>query len=125
MSTKIPTSYFDICIRLFLSGEIRNFHILAIPMFSRHSGGEIYLHADKSMNFICLNWKDTIVLISMDCERKMTGRVQVVATRFKKSAKPVLFSLWCGLHQLDLLLQELFKKLMDKEFFFLLTGIIY
>jgi hypothetical protein len=124
MSTHLSTSYLDIRIRVFKRGEIYNFHLLAIPMFSRHSAEEIFRHAVMAMDALCPAWKDLIVSISTDGERKMTGRVQGVATRFEQVSKPGFFRLWCGLHQLDICLQDFFKALMDEQFYGLLTGLI-
>ena len=124
MSTHMSTSYLDIRIRLFTGGAVHNFHLLAIPMFSRHTGEEIFLHAVKALDVICPRWRDIIISISTDGERKMTGRVQGVATRFEQVAKPGFFRLWCGLHQLDIVLQAFFKAIMNEEFYTLLTGLI-
>ena len=114
MSTHMATSYLDIRIRLLTGGTIHNYHLIAIPMFSRHTGEEIFLHAAKVLDVICPRWRD--VIISTDGERKMTGRVHGVATRFEQVAKPGFFRLWCGLHQLDIVLQAFFKAMMNDEF---------
>ena len=124
MSTHISTSYLDIRIRVFVGGKIHNLHLLAIPMFSSHTGEEIFLHAERALDVICPTWRDLIVSISTDGERKMTGRVQGVATRFERVAKPGFFRLWCGLHQLDIHLQRFFKNLLDEQFYSHLTTLI-
>lgn len=124
MSTHMSASYLDIRIRLFICGAIQNFHLLAIPMFSRHTGEQIFLHAEKALDVLCPEWRDLIVSISTDGERKMTGRIQGVATRFEQVAKPGFFRLWCGLHQLDIVLQSFFQDIMDEQFYSLLTGLI-
>ena len=124
MSTHMSTSYLDIRIRLFTGGAVHNFHLLAIPMFSRHTGEQIFLHAAKALDVICPQWRDIIMSISTDGERKMTGRVQGFATLFEQVAKPGFFRLWCGLHQLDIVLQAFYKAIMNEEFYSLLTGLI-
>ena len=124
MSTHLSTSYLDIRIRVFKRGEIYNFHLLTIPMVSCHTSKEIFRHAVMAMDALCPAWKDLIVLISTDGERKMTGRVQGVATRFEQVSKPGFFRLWCGLHQLDICLQGFFMALMDKQFYAVLTSLI-
>jgi hypothetical protein len=47
-----------------------------------------------------------------------------VATRFERVAKPVFFRIWCGMHQLDLVLQAFFYHLIDEEFYSQMTGLI-
>ena len=93
MSTHMATTYLDIRIRLFTGMAIHNFHLIAIPMFSRHAGEEIFLHAATALDVISPRWRDVIVSISTDGEWKMTGRVQGVATRFEQVAKPGFFRL--------------------------------
>ena len=111
--------------REFTGMTIHNFHLIAIQMSSRHTGEEIFLHAAKArLDVISPRWRDVIVSISTDGEWKMTGRVQGVATRFEQVAKPGFFRLWCGQHQLDLVLQAFFKAIMNKEFYSLLAGLI-
>jgi hypothetical protein len=124
MSTHMSTSYLDIRVRLFVRGAIHNLHLLAIPMFGAHTADQIFNHADTALNAICAQWRDIIVSISTDGERKMTGRVSGVATRFQRAAKPGFFRIWCGLHQLDLVLQKFFKQLIDDEFYSKLIGVI-
>ncbi len=83
-----------------------------------------HINAMKALNVICPRWRGVIISISTDGERKMTGRVQGVATRFEQVAKPCFFQRWCGLYQLDIALQAFFKAIMNKEFYSLLTGLI-
>lgn len=124
MSTHLSTSYLDVRVRLYCAGDIQNFHLLAIPMYSSHTGEQIFLCASKALDVVCPNWRNVIVSISTDGERKMTGKVQGVATRFERITKPGFFRLWCGLHQLDIALQRFFKGLMDGDFYDKLTGVI-
>ena len=83
MSTHMSTSYIDIRIRMFTCGSLQNFHLLAIPMFSSHTGEEIFSHASKALDVVCPDWRGVMISISTDGERKMTGRIQGVATRFE------------------------------------------
>lgn len=124
MSTHMATSYLDIRIRLHWKGDILNFHVLAIPMFSRHTGEQIFLHATRALEVLAPSWKNMIVSISTDGERKMTGRIQGVATRFEQAALPGFYRIWCGLHQLDIKLQAFFVSLMDDQFYSSLTSLI-
>jgi hypothetical protein len=124
MSTHLSTSYLDIRIRLFSGGAIQNLHLLAIPMFCSHTAEQIFVHATRALDVLCPQWRDLIVSITTDGERKMTGRVSGVATRFERVAKPGFFRIWCGLHQLDLVLQAFFKNLIDEQFYSHMTSLI-
>ena len=50
--------------------------------------------------------------------------IQGVAIRFEQAALPGFFIIWCGLHQLDLVLQQFYAELMDKSFYGILTDLI-
>lgn len=76
MSTHMGTSYLDIRVRFHLFGTIRNFHLLAIPLFERHTGLAMFEAAAKCLDVLCSEWRDLIIGISTDGERKMTGRIQ-------------------------------------------------
>ena len=53
MSTHIGTSYLDIRIRLHLENAgIINLHLLAIPVYDRHTGQVIFEVASKAMFYV-------------------------------------------------------------------------
>ena len=83
MSTHMATSYLDICICLHWNFHILNIHLLAIHMLSRHTGEQIFLHSAKALDVLAPGWKQMVVSISTDGERKMTGCIQGVVTRFE------------------------------------------
>ena len=123
MFTHIFTSVLDIRIRLFACGAIHNFQLYTIPMFSSHTGEAIFLYSERALDVICPNWRDLIIFISTKGEQKMTDRSQGIATRFERVANPGFFRLWCGLHQLDIVLQQFFRHQSDDEFYSLLVSI--
>ncbi|GMH36905.1 hypothetical protein BSKO_04778 [Bryopsis sp. KO-2023] len=69
-------------------------------------------------------WRDNVVGVTTDGERKMTGRVKGVATRFEAVCKPGMFRIWCALHQLDISIQLACSRVMNERFYGLLTGLI-
>ena len=78
MSTHMSTPYLDILIRLNLENAgIVNLHLLAIPVFDRHTG---------QLTFEALDvlWRDVLIGVSTDGEKKMTGRVSGETTRFQQ-----------------------------------------
>ena len=109
MSTHLATSYLDIRILLPWKGSILNFHLLTIPMFARHTGEEIFLHAAKALDVLAHSWKKMVVSVSTDGECKVTVRVQGVATRFQQADLPGFYRISCGLHQLDIKLKRFLR----------------
>eukprot|EP00171_Calliarthron_tuberculosum_P006802 IDg6802t1 len=123
MSTHMSTGYLDIRIRLHsLHHGIVNSHVLAIPVFERHTGEVIFNTAAKAFDYIHLAWRDKIFGISTDGEKKMTRRISGVATRFQQVSKPRFIRVWCGAHQLDIVLQNVYSAFGDEEFYKHLTG---
>ena len=121
----MSTSYLDIRIRLHLKeAGIINAHLLAVPVYVRHTAQAIFNTATKALDVLCPSWRDIIVGISTDGERKMTGRVSGVATRFRQAAKPGFIQIWCGAHQLDLVLQNCYVHFGNEVFYQQLTAVI-
>ena len=88
MSTHLLTLYLDIRIRVFFVSRIQTFYLLAFPMFTRHIGEQIFIHATEVLDCICPQWKIILLSITTDGERKMTGHIQGVSTRFEQAAQP-------------------------------------
>lgn len=81
MSTHKGTSYLDIRIRLHLFCRgIVNLHFLAVSIYERHTSELIFEATAKLLDALWPNWRAVIARISTDCERKITGRNNGVAT---------------------------------------------
>ena len=76
------------------------------------------------LDILCPEWQSIMLSITSDGEKKMTGHIQGVATRFALAVLPGYFRIWCGLHQLDLALQQFYTALMVKSFYGILTNLI-
>ena len=124
MSAHFSTSYLDIRIRIHVNSTLLNAHVLAIPVFERHTGENMYKTAEKAFDALHGNWKNKIVGISTDGEKKMTGQISGVATRFQEIAKPGFIRVWCGAHQLDIALQKVYSSYGNEEFYRKLTSLI-
>jgi hypothetical protein len=64
---------------------------VAVPLFTSHTGEQIFLHVVKIIDIICPEWKSIILSITTDGEKKMTGNIQGVATRFEQATHPGFF----------------------------------
>ena len=83
---------------------IVNVHLLSVPVYERHTASVIFYTAAKDFDVLCPSWKDSIIGVLKDGERKMTGRISGVAVRLQNIAKPGFIHIWCGAHQLDIVL---------------------
>lgn len=117
MSTHMNTSYFDIRARLHLNKHgIINVHSLSVSVYNRHIAELIFDTVVKVLDIMSPSWKDTIIAISTDGERKMTSRVSRVATRFQNVAKPISIRICSDAHERDIVLLSVYCKLGNEEF---------
>ncbi|KAH6600274.1 hypothetical protein BASA50_002450 [Batrachochytrium salamandrivorans] len=77
-STLHGMSYLDIRVRFTLHGILYNFHLLALPLFDRHTGELMFEAFVKFMDALYPPWRETLVGMSTDGDRSMTGEFMVL-----------------------------------------------
>ena len=95
---------------------IVNVHLLAILVYKRHTVASNFDIAAEALDVLFLSWKDSIIGISSDGERKRTSRIEGITTQFQSVSKPAFIRIWYGAHQLDIVLQSAYSKLGNKAF---------
>jgi hypothetical protein len=115
-STHHGRSYFDNRIRFHRDGILHNVHIMAVPMYDNHTGKLMFDLITKLLTAMYPEWKKKLLGISTDGASSMTGSVRGLATRLEAVVEHKLYRIWCGLHQLDLIMKYGYKELMDGEF---------
>jgi hypothetical protein len=60
----------------------------------------------KFLNALHPPWKDYLIGGSTDGAQSMTGQIHGLATRLSQSTSATLVWIWCGLHQLDLVMED-------------------
>ncbi len=65
-----------------------------------------------------------LVSSSTDGTCSMTGRIQGLATPIEVCTTGNLIRIWCGLHQLDLIMQKVLRKALSEDFYSVLTTLI-
>lgn len=123
-STHQTRSYLDLRVRFFHVDRICNYHLIALPMFERHTGANMSDLIVKFLDALFPEWKSTIVGISTDGDRSMTGRIRGVVTSIERMLQPGCVRVWCGLHQLDLVMQKMFEAAFDERYLGVLTKLI-
>lgn len=98
-------------------GRLRNVHLVSIPIFEPQTGEKMMNLLTKLIDSLYENWKYLIVEISTDGDESMTGRIGAVVTMILALLPPGATCIWCGLHQLDLVMQLAYEKVFDKSFF--------
>ena len=124
-STYQHTSYLDIKMRVYYQGDIKNIHVIALPMFDRHTGDYMYKLFSNLFDILDTLWKSKLVGITTDGAPNMTGSHQGVVTRIQNEALPEgFYCIWCSLHQLDIVVQTCVTKYFNDDFYSGLTGLI-
>lgn len=128
-ATHQSRSYLDVRIRVFVSKRqwnVFNFHLAALPMHERHTGEVMFLMIVKLFDVVCPEWKTKLLGVSSDGARNMTGRFAGVVTRLGKALAQncELIRIWCGAHQLDLVIQHVMDTVVKENFFSVMTAFI-
>jgi len=71
-------------------------------------------------------WKVHLLGVSYDGARNMTGRISGVVTRLNNAMhnECPLTRVWCGVHQLDLVMEHIMDTIVKERFFPVMTGFI-
>jgi hypothetical protein len=117
------SSYLEIRMRCFFKGDLQNLHSLAIPMREQHTGEYQYNLVVSLLDAIAPNWKYQLIGIATDGASTMTGRIKGTCTRLSNECHSGIFRIWCGAHQLDLVMKRSFNKLCNKKFLDTLTSV--
>ena len=124
-STYQHTSYLDIRVRIYFNGDIKNIHVIALPMFDRHTGDYMYELFENLFNVLDPSWKTKLIGVTTDGAANMTGRHRGVVTKIQGEALPEgFYRVWCALHQLDIVVQKCVTKYFSDDFYGGLTGLI-
>lgn len=120
---KSDTSYLDIRLRFAWRTDLKNVHLCAIPMYESHTGEYMAGLIKKFLVAICPNWQKKLIGIASDGTSSMTGRFKGAVTRLENLSSFSLYRVWCGAHQLDLVIQAALKLLLNKRFIALTTAV--
>ncbi len=78
---------------------------------------------EKLFDTVCPLWKDKLIGCSTNMAVNMTGRLSRVVTRIQNVVKPNFMQMWCLLHQIDIIMQKVYKR-VGYNFYKKLTSII-
>eukprot|EP00171_Calliarthron_tuberculosum_P021519 IDg21519t1 len=113
MATHTAVGYLDIRVRLCWNGRLHNFHLLAIPIYDRHTGVAMFNALAKAFDALNPHRRSTVFDILTDGEKKMNGCHQGLATRVLSVVKPGFMRVWFGAHQMDLCMQSFYIAMPD------------
>ena len=69
------------------------------------------------------NWRHQLIGIATNGASTMTGCIKGMVTRLSNECHSPIFRIWCGAHQLDLVMKRAFNRLCDDKFLDTLTSV--
>ncbi len=117
------TSWVDVRIRYYQHSALENLHLITLPFAGRHTGLATFEMFEKLFDAICPLWKDKLIGCSMDGVTNMIKRLSGVVTQIQNVVKPNFMRVWCLLHQIDIIMQKVYKR-VGCNFYKTLTSII-
>lgn len=90
-STHYGSSYLDNRIRVHVDGKLHNFHLIAIPIYEKHIGENMFILIRRILDVICPRWRMQLIGVSSDGASSMTGQFQGVVTRLDNESANVKF----------------------------------
>jgi hypothetical protein len=114
--TKGSVPYLDVSLRCILCGKLFNIHLVAFPMYERHTGLNTFVLISRFLDALCEKWKKNIISVLFVGASNMHGRHQGAVTRYKEVCSDGFYRIWCGAHPLDLVVQAIFVQMLNKLF---------
>ena len=85
-------------------------------MYETHTGENMFHLIVRILDIICPHWRTQLIGVGSDGASSMTGQFQGVVTRLANElANMKFYRVWCGLHQLDLVLKRAYMDLWENE----------
>jgi hypothetical protein len=92
-----------------VNGILSNLHLVAIPMFERHTAENIFnliVRFLDALNGTTMIWYAKLMSVSTNGENRMTGCHRGVVTRLEQVAEFPVLRIWCVPHQIDIVIKN-------------------
>jgi hypothetical protein len=92
-----------------VNGILSNLHLVAIPMFERHTAENIFnliVRFLDALNGATMIWRGKFMSVSTDGENRMIGCHRGVVTRLEQAAEFPVLRIWCVPHQIDIIVKN-------------------
>jgi hypothetical protein len=95
-------------------------------MFDRHTRDIMSTMVNKFLIVLYPDWTIRLLGLMSDGACNMTGRVAGVVTRVNAAMHSdcSLIWIWCGAHQLDLVMEDIMSNVIKERFSSVMTGFI-
>jgi hypothetical protein len=108
-STHRNSSFFDMRICICVNNILSNLHLVAIPMFERHTTENIFnliVCFLDALNGATMIWHAKLMSVSIDGENRMTGCHRGVVTRLEQAVEFPVLRIWCVSHHIDIVIKN-------------------
>jgi hypothetical protein len=126
-TTHQSTLYLDLRFHVFIEehNTIVNFHGCVLPMFNRHIDEVMFDMVSKFLTVLCPDWTIRFIGLAFEGACNMIGCVVGIVIRLDAAMHDdcLLTRIWCGVHQLDLVMEHIMNNVV-KERFTIMTSFI-
>ena len=113
---KSDNSYLDVRIRFSVNEVLYNLHLVALPMREHYSSQSMFNIISDLLDALCENWKAKLIGITSDGTSSMTGYLSSVVIQLHHIRHPGCYRVWCAAHEMDLVVQKIFRRLCNDSF---------
>ncbi|RLN96015.1 hypothetical protein BBJ28_00010451 [Nothophytophthora sp. Chile5] len=125
------TSYLDIRVRLWQNGALQDFHLLSLPTFDQYPAPAIMLRLESCLDVLDPQWRGKLLGtttnggVNTGRNTGMTGSQQGLSARLTTLVtKPAFYLIWCGVHQLELVVKNCVAAFCQKAFYDELVSVL-
>jgi len=97
-NTQRDQSFFDMRLCVCYFSNLVNLHLVAMPMFERHTMFNVFNMISNFMDALYNKWRTKLIGMSTDGKNTMTGWHVSVVTRIVMCAKHKVLQIWCAPH---------------------------
>ncbi|ETI39945.1 hypothetical protein F443_14532, partial [Phytophthora nicotianae P1569] len=125
------TSYLDIRIRLWQNRSLHDFHLLTVPAFTQHPAPSIMKQLEKFFDVLDAQWRSKLIGTTTNGGANtgrntgVTGSQQGLSARLTSAVnKSAFYLIWCGVHQLELVVKNCVTTFCRKAFYDELVSVL-
>ncbi|KAG1699441.1 hypothetical protein DVH05_012856 [Phytophthora capsici] len=125
------SSYLDIRVRLWQNGAMQDFHLLTVPAFVQRPASSIMERLQELLDIMDTNWRSKLLGTSTNGGTNtgrntgVTGSQQGLSARLTTVVnKRGFYLIWCGVHQLELVVKNCVTAFCEKAFYDELVAVL-
>ncbi|KAK1945360.1 hypothetical protein P3T76_003893 [Phytophthora citrophthora] len=125
------SSFLDIRVRLWQNGGLQDFHLLTVPVFVQRPASSIMERLQELFDIMDASWRSKLLGTSTNGGTNtgrntgVTGSQQGLSARLTTVVnKRGFYLIWCGVHQLELVVKNCVTTFCEKAFYDELVAVL-